>query len=38
MPLQPPKIVRESQPSFAGMGVGAEERMLTIRKNGTLYD
>lgn len=35
MTLNPPQIVQESQPSFAGIDVGAEELMLTVRKNGT---
>ena len=37
MTLQPQKIVQESKPSFAGIDVGAEELILTIRKNGTSY-
>ena len=37
MTLQTPKIVQESKPSFAEIDVGAEERVLTVRKNGTSY-
>ena len=37
MSLQIPKIIRESQPSFAGIDVGAEDLVLTVRKNGTSY-
>ena len=37
MTLQTPKIIQESKPSFAGIDVGAEELILTIRKNGTSY-
>ena len=37
MPLQTPKIVQESKPSFAGIDVGAEELILVVRKNGTSY-
>jgi transposase len=37
MPLQTPQTVQEPKPSFAGIDVGAEELMLTVRKNGTSY-
>ncbi len=35
MTLKTPQIIQESQPSFAGIDVGAEELMLVVRKNGT---
>ncbi len=28
-------MIQESQPTFAGIDVGAEELMLVVRKNGT---
>ena len=35
MPLQTPQMIQESQPTFAGIDVGAEELILVVRKNGT---
>ena len=35
MTLQTPQMIQESQPTFAGIDVGAEEPILVVRKNGT---
>ena len=37
MTIQSNKIVQEQKSLFAGIDVGAEELILTIRKNGTPY-
>jgi len=37
MTLQLKQTDQEPEPRFAGIGVGAEELILVIRKNGTLY-
>jgi hypothetical protein len=37
MTIQSKKIIQELKSLFAGIDVGAEELILTIRKNGTPY-